>query len=221
MFYKMLAMKDIEEFVEFLRTLDVEDFSTSENLYDGKSKESEIRRHNLTVYLKMMKDINPGIMMIGEAPGYKGCRLTGVPFTSEKVLATNPFFCDQGFRFINEKDKLESEQSATIVWNELNALKEKPLIWNIFPFHPFGNKGVYSNRTPNSKELDLGRKILETILGLFPVNKIIAIGRKPESRLLIMGINHVYVRHPANGGKSEFVQGLKKELCPHAMEGNK
>lgn len=214
-------MKDIVEFISFISEQKVEKIGASENLYNGESKESEIRRHNLTVYLEMMKDINPGIMMIGEAPGYKGCRLTGVPFTSEKVLATNPFFCNQGFKFIHEIDKLESEQSATIVWNELNALKEKPLIWNIFPFHPYGNKGVNSNRTPNGKELDLGNEILKEMLKLFTINKIIAVGKKAESQLKGSGLNFRYVRHPANGGKSDFVNGLQKELCPHAMEGNK
>jgi len=36
-----------------------------------------------------MSKINPSILFLGEAPGYKSCRLTGVPFLSERVLDKN------------------------------------------------------------------------------------------------------------------------------------
>ena len=50
------------------------------------------RRENLKLYLEKMKKLNPSFLLLGEAPGYKGCRLTGIPFSSEKILATNDFF---------------------------------------------------------------------------------------------------------------------------------
>jgi hypothetical protein len=45
------------------------------NLYFGDSRESEIRKNNLRVYLTKMKVVNPRFLILGEAPGYKGCRL--------------------------------------------------------------------------------------------------------------------------------------------------
>lgn len=134
--------------------------------------------------------------------------MTGVPFTSEKILANNSFFKDFGFQFINEK--LESEQSATIVWSVLENLRYIPLIWNIFPYHPYNGNDYHSNRTPNENELELGKNYLIKLLGIFEIDIIAAVGRKPESKLKDIGIEYKYIRHPANGGKSEFIDGINQ-----------
>jgi len=56
------------------------------NHYSPDIPDNLIRRENLLLYLKYMKEIKPEVILIGEAPGYHGCRLTGVPFTSEFIL---------------------------------------------------------------------------------------------------------------------------------------
>jgi len=201
-------MQTIEQFIKDLENENLDKFGFSENLYAGNSTESIIRKHNLLTYLQKMKSLRPKFLLLGEAPGYKGCRLTGVPFTSEKILANHSFFKDFGFQFINEK--LESEQSATIVWNVLQGLKSKPLIWNIFPFHPYDGTNSYTNRTPSENELELGKKYLIKLLEIFEIDIIAAVGRKPESRLKDIGIKYKYVRHPANGGKNKFVDGINE-----------
>lgn len=40
------------------------------------------RRGNLADYLRLMARREPTLLLVGEAPGYRGCRLTGIPFTS-------------------------------------------------------------------------------------------------------------------------------------------
>lgn len=205
-------MTGITSFIKTIENSENEKIGSSENLYKGNSFESKVRKWNLNLYLENMKAINPHILFLGEAPGYKGCKLTGIPFTSEKMVATNNFFKGHSYKFINQPNKFESEISATIIWSELNKFNNKPLIWNIFPFHPYQQNNSDSNRTPNNDELNLGKSILKDLLQLFSIKKIVAIGRKPESRLNELGIDYVYVRHPANGGKNEFIEGINKIL---------
>jgi hypothetical protein len=201
-------MHTIEKFIAELENENLSEIGFSENLYAGNSRESRIRKQNLLTYLVKMKSLNPKFLLLGEAPGHKGCRLTGIPFTSEKILANHPFFKNLNFQFIN--DNLESEQSATIVWNLLQNCDNKPLIWNIFPFHPYDGLNQNTNRTPNQNELEIGKKYLLILLDIFKINLIAAVGRKPESKLKEIGIQYQYVRHPANGGKNKFVIGINK-----------
>lgn len=203
-------MTDIELFIENLDSQNELQYVT--NLYSGNSHENLIRKNNLKLYLEKMKMLKPKFLLLGEAPGYKGCRLTGIPFTSERILDNNTFFKQQGFKCLNNSQNLESEISATIIWNELEKFKEKPLIWNIFPFHPHQPNENKTNRTPNKKELKLGKEYLIQFLKLFSIEKIIALGRKPETQISDLGLKYAYVRHPANGGKLKFIAGLKNEM---------
>ena len=203
-------MNKITDFIKKLSEQKVSKETT--NLYKGNSIETEIRRENLSLYLNKMVEIKPTNLLLGEAPGYKGCGITGIAFTSERILTQNDFFKNQGFRCLNEKTKIESEISATIVWNELENYLNKPLIWNIFPFHPHSFSDKRTNRTPNRLELELGKKYLTELLTIFGIHKIIALGRKPESQIKNLGFDYNYVRHPANGGKKKFVSGIKTEM---------
>ena len=199
-------MHNIKSFITDLVNAKIDSLGFSENLYSGNSNESLIRKHNLELYLEQMKLSKPKLLLLGEAPGYKGCRLTGVPFTSEKILANHSYFQDNDYKFINKN--LESEQSATIVWNVLHEFENKPLIWNIFPFHPYDGNNYNTNRTPNENELEFGKEYLLNLLEIFKIDTIAAVGRKPESKLKEINIKSQYVRHPANGGKSKFVEGI-------------
>ncbi len=195
-------MTEIDNFISRLSLVQKTDNTT--NLYFGDSRESEIRRNNLKFYLNKMKLVNPNFLILGEAPGYKGCRLSDIAFTSERVLSQNEFFKNEPIQFINEKDKLESEISATIVWTKISKLNEKPLIWNIFPFHPHSVSDTKTNRTPTTKELEEGKSFLDDLLQIFDIKKIIALGRKPESQLEKISLPFSYIRHPANGGKKQL-----------------
>ncbi len=111
------------------------------NLYSGDDELSVVRCENLRIYLNRMQLLNPSVMIVGEAPGYNGCRLTGIPFTSEYILKNQVvpgiFEPEYGYKF-QTGTKHQKERSATIVWNALSELHKHcpmPLIWNIFPFH--------------------------------------------------------------------------------------
>src|SRR5687768_7968800 len=45
-----------------------------------------LRRRNLGLYLENLLERKPSTILIGEAPSYRGGRLTGIPFVSESIL---------------------------------------------------------------------------------------------------------------------------------------
>lgn len=94
-------MKDLEIFLDSLAL--TKNLVNAINLYHGNSIDSQIRRNNLKLYLTKMKDLNPSIMILGEAPGYKGCGLTGIPFTSERIVMENSFFKNEPYKFVNHQ----------------------------------------------------------------------------------------------------------------------
>lgn len=107
-----------------------------------------------------------------------------------------------------------AEQTATIVWEQLSILPELPLLWNSFPFHPYQKTHSTKNRTPKEQEIRIGKGFLRYIIDLYSIDYIIPVGNKAEASLRSMGsFNnklHEKVRHPAKGGKNEFIQGLRK-----------
>ena len=173
---------------------------------------NDIQKNNLLKYLENMFILNPSILLVGEAPGYKGCTLTGIPFTSEFIINNHNNFDDLKGCIALGKQK---ESAATIMWDTLDELiKEdrlliKPLMWNIFPFHPIEGKNVKSNRTPNANECLYGFSILKELLDLFPsIEKIYAIGVKADEKIKLHPKYAGKLRHPARGGKAEFRKGM-------------
>jgi uracil-DNA glycosylase len=185
------------------------------NQYSYENQENAVRRDNLLIYLEQMYKLNPEVILVGEAPGYRGCRLTGVPFTSEHLLMNNIgelklFGAEAGYRLASPKDKLLKEATATIIWNTLLENYIVSLAWNAFPFHPHKADNGESNRTPLKSELIIGERFLLQIIDMFNIKKVVAVGRKAEETLGKLNIQCSRVRHPAQGGKNDFVQGIKK-----------
>lgn len=180
------------------------------NQYSYNSVHNEIRRNNLLIYLNQMKKINPQLLLVGEAPGFNGCRFSGVPFASEYILLKNTslFGKHRGYEKTKENNKIKKEQSATIVWETMNNLNAIPLLWNAFPFHPHQPNIIDKNRTPTRKELDIGLCFLTEIINLFNIKIIIAVGNNADISLSSINLEHKKVRHPSNGGKQDFVNGI-------------
>jgi len=132
-------INNLKDFVEELATTDIT--PNVYNQYSYECNENSIRRNNLLIYLKQMHKLKPKVMLVGEAPGYRGCRLTGVPFTSEHLLMNNIgglelFGKENGYKLALQKEKLLKEATATIIWNTLLDHNIMALAWNAFPFHP-------------------------------------------------------------------------------------
>ncbi|ERI93798.1 hypothetical protein HMPREF1982_01561 [Clostridiales bacterium oral taxon 876 str. F0540] len=206
-------MKKFEAIVEELALTQVT--PNVYNQYSYMDKENEIRRKNLLLYLKKMYKIKPKVILIGEAPGYRGCRLTGVPFTSEHLLMNNMkgldlFGREAGYKLAKEKEKLLKEATATMIWETLLRYDIISLAWNAFPFHPHKKDNGESNRTPLKGELMIGEKPLLQMIEMFNIKKVVAVGGKADQTLTKLNISCHKVRHPAQGGKNDFVEGIRK-----------
>ena len=141
------------------------------NPWWGRSTAAKLRQANLTHYLEQMAKRRPMVLLVGEAPGYRGCGLTGVPFTSEQILVNGPevlFGPSSAFQISGDASRPTGEASATIVWEVLRQYPDRlPLIWNACPFHPHKPDNQQSNRPPVQAELELGIGILSRLLNCF------------------------------------------------------
>ena len=163
-------------------------------------------------------DCSPRFILCGEAPGYQGCRHTGIAFTSERLLMEGqiPRFARAGR--LTGRPLPFSEPSATIVWRTLYRLgiEECTVLWNALQMHPYQPGNFNSNRTPTAEEIALGAPALHLLVEAFPEAKMIAVGKKAAGLLASMGIPvAATVRHPANGGATKFEEGIAECLGIH------
>jgi len=203
----------LDTLIETLANASIADDAYNE--YAPSNLNNAIRRANLKLYLQVMAKRLPKTMMVMEAPGYRGCRLTGVPVTSRKVLlegipALDMFGTDKGFQNCDDEgfERVYGEQSATIVWGTLADLEVVPFIWNTFPFHPHKKDKPLTNRKPRKPETRFGGEILQQVIALWQFEQVIAIGNVAYDTMTEFDIECVKVRHPAQGGKNDFVAGL-------------
>jgi uracil-DNA glycosylase len=153
------------------------------NFYrDGRG--AAARRERLHGYLTARQDAS--LLLVGEAAGYRGARVSGIPFTSERQLT------GEGL----------AEATATIVRRVLAELEleEEVLCWNVVPTHPHLPGRPETNRRPTRAEVEASRPFLSQ---LARGRRVVAVGRLAHAAL-----GGTYVRHPSHGGAAEFRAGL-------------
>ena len=165
-------------------------------------------RANLSRYLHRMSLLKPAVLLVGEAAGYRGCARTGIPFTSEAILASEPFFQTGSAPLEAASPSPIREATATIVWSTLAKLPQLPLLWNACPFHPHQAGFPASNRPPRQAELTAGEPFLRWIISTFEPVVIVGVGRQAEKTLQRLAVPHTALRHPSHGGKAAFAAGL-------------
>jgi uracil-DNA glycosylase len=209
----------LEDFVARLPAEEVGPCSC--NHYAAECEGSDLRRANLLLYLSQMADRQPKVMLVGEAPGYRGCRLTGVPFTSEYIveqgITGGLFGRANGYR--TSGPGVSREQTASIMWEALGELSMLPLLWNAYPFHPFQTGNERSNRPPSMAEINRGAEYLLALMEIFEIETVIAVGNKAHLAVSRAGLASEKVRHPSHGGKAAFIEGLRQVLA-QARKGN-
>ncbi|HJQ49768.1 MAG TPA: uracil-DNA glycosylase [Gaiellaceae bacterium] len=158
------------------------EIGTTYNQYAG----STLRRERLCDYLAARADSR--IVLVGEAAGYRGARVSGIPFTSERQLTGSG----------------PAEATATIVHRVLAklGLEGEVLLWNVVPTHPGSET---SNRRPTRAEVAAASSFLQE---LTRGRAAIAVGRLAASTL-----DAPYVRHPSHGGAAAFEAGLRRAFA--------
>jgi uracil-DNA glycosylase len=161
----------------------------------------QIRRNNLWQFLYSLST-PPEILLVGEAPGWRGCRFSGVPFTDEAQLISGrqPF---QGHRSGNFKEALQ-ETTAGIFWRTLTPYFPHFIVWNALPLHPHLPNDPCSNRSPQRAELHRFLPLLGELTEILAPCAVVAIGRSAQNALAELGIACFPVRHPAHGGSPVF-----------------
>ena len=151
-------------------------------------RRAPILRRRLAAYLVARADAS--ILLVGEAPGYRGARVSGIPFTSERQLT----------------GRGPAEASATIVHRVLADLGigDEVLLWNVVPTHPHLPGRHDSNRRPTTAEIAGGRRFVEL---LSAGRRVVPVGRVAQAE-----VGGPYVRHPAHGGAGGFRAGLASAL---------
>lgn len=201
---------DTGRFWELLRAIPVPD--DAEFLY-GPGPEGRLREHNLRRYHQLMADVGPRVMLVGEAPGYRGHAVSGVPFTSMRELAARPGLISgdpegDGFR-VPQRPAAGWEASSGIVWRALAAWRGPlPLIWGVCPNHPHLPGRPATNRAPRAAEVVAGTPIALALAEVFGIEEFVAVGRKAEGALVRAGVEATAVRHPAQGGARAFTEQL-------------
>lgn len=182
---------------------------TDNCIHEDHNKAATIRKNNLIKYFTAQRKMRPKYIWIFEAPGYRGCRRTGLPLISENLLeeVSSILKLDESFEKAT-KTNITAEYSANAVWNMIRKLPETPFIWNAYPLHPFKENDYKTNRKPTKKEMEEAKHILNMIMESTNPQNILAVGRVAESLLLEYGIECKYIRHPANGGIGKFRKGI-------------
>lgn len=170
------------------------------------------RRDNLAAYLRHFPAPGsdggaPPVVLVGEAPSWRGCRFSGIAFTAESLLL-DPDFPLDGRRTSSFREKPLAEASATIVWGCLREHFPRFLLWNALPLHPHEPGDPLSNRTPRRSEVAEYGELLAGVLERIGAEVVVAVGRTAERSLDDQGIDATYVRHPSHGGARAFRAGV-------------
>lgn len=162
----------------FVRALAEARIGDTHNFY-REGAGASLRRERLGSYLERCRQAP--LLLVGEAPGYRGARVSGIPFTSERQLTgTGP-----------------AEATATIVQRAIAEVELDVICWNVVPTHP-GTET--SNRRPTAREVAASLPFLaELACG----RRVLAVGR-----LAARVTGAPCLRHPSHGGAAEFRAGL-------------
>ncbi len=208
----------IDSFIRDLASVELSERAYNQySRITGDLRENAIRRRNLGLYLGEVHAIHPRMLLIGEAVSYRGGRLTGIAFVSESVMlggvetrSGRILGADRGYRKATAGPRLSTEASATMVWGTIREIAPLPMLWNAFPFHPFHAGDPDSNRAPTRDELAIGERFIARLMKLFAFERVVAIGNHASASLTKMEIAHDKVRHPSQGGKNLFVDGMAR-----------
>lgn len=211
-----MSTPSIEAFIERLAA--VATGPGCNNFFDHAVAANAQRRRNLDIYLQEMLDRSPTVLLVGEAPGFRGMRITGVPFTNRTMFegpanSFGLFGPGKGYVLPPDAAGVAAEPTATVMWDVLAGLDFLPVLWSACPWHTHVPGRPLSNRTPTAAEATLGTPFWQALTELFPIETVVAVGNVAHRSLQRSGLDVPKIRHPAHGGRSGFKRGLEELLA--------
>lgn len=167
------------------------------------------RRRNLRSYLEAVRQLDVDTVWMGRDLGYRGGRRTGIALTDEVhfLVARNVL---PGCNLQKATSGAAvAERTAAEVWNLIKLLPKAPLLWNVFPFHPYENGIPLSNRKFSRKELSTVTELNDALLSWLQIKKVVAIGQDAQTYASQFGLPVAGVRHPSYGGTTEFRASIR------------
>lgn len=169
----------------------------------------DIRRKNL---LATFEKAAGGVeaVWIALEPGHRGARRTGLAMTDDAHLAAHARRWQLTGIERATASGPETEQTAGIVWEALAKDRTKVLLWNVFPLHCHKPGEPLSNRRHTRAERDACWDLTCAIIAMVEPKHVVAIGNDAHAAVSGLGRRCSMVRHPAYGGKADFLAGVAR-----------
>lgn len=168
------------------------------------------RRKNLRTYLACAEALGIDTIWMGRDLGYRGGRRTGLALTDEYHLpdmaAVYPG-CDAAQV---TKGPAIAERTAAEIWAVLPLLDLPPLLWNVFPFHPYEPDQHFTNRKFSASELAKVDDLNACLIGWLGIKRIVGIGQDAAHYASRFDVEVVTIRHPSYGGTTDFREGMRR-----------
>lgn len=192
------------------------------NFFDHSVPGNAGRRRNLELYLEELLKRSPTVLLLGEAPGFRGMGITGVPFTNRTMFqgpanSFGLFGPGKGYSLPAEAAEVAAEPTATVMWDVLAELQFLPLLWSACPWHTHIPGKPQTNRTPRASDARLGTPFWQSLAELFRVESVVAVGNVAHRSLRFSDVDAPKVRHPSHGGRAGFKRGLGELLSSGAI----
>jgi len=149
-------------------------------------------------------------MWMGRDLGYRGGRRTGVALTDEAHLSELGTLYGFAQPQRSTVGPVMAERTATEIWSVLRQISSPPMLWNVFPFHPYLDGDEFSNRKFTAHEFAVASDINVQLIKLLRIERIVAIGQDAAIYASKLGVEVDQVRHPSYGGISDFREGMSR-----------
>lgn len=184
------------------------------------NEEGNRRWKNLVSYLYFMQQEQPDVLLIGEAPGYRGTSVSGVPFLSEEIIRlrqSNGLRLPLGVYETSGNYLMKSgfEATSTFMWDVLDGAKapKLPLLWAVFPNHPHVPGDMLTNRKPTKAEIAPYSGLITLLVKAYAIKHVIAVGNVAYDILSSNTDQRIIkLRHPARGGAKKFRDGFNEVM---------
>lgn len=200
----------VDRFVEAVAALQLNGcFNPYSDRYPPFDREDApaIRRSNLRHVLCAAAEEGVVDLWIGLELGHNGGRRTGLAMTDDTHLEAHGrrFGVAHHLRHATWAGPAK-ELTASAVWDALDRTERSVFLWNVVPVHPHRPSEPLSNRRHTSSEREICLPHLHALIDLLRPKRMVAVGADASSALRRCDYPHVLVRHPAFGGRGEFLR---------------